>query len=110
MGRSRPACSTSTRWACCRASRQNLLPASHLRRAQGQFFHQFVLAGTYRSLRHYDFAAARQVLALLALPALRPLPRPLRWLPLRWGLGAVAWLGSAWRGNPSWRAAAPASA
>lgn len=76
-----------------RTRAQRLLPAPVLRRAQARFFHQFVLAGTWRSLRERDYAAARQVLRLLRLPALRQLPVPLRWLPLRLGFTAAAWLG-----------------
>lgn len=76
-----------------RTREQRLLPAPLLRRAQARYFHQFVLAGAWRSLRERDFAAARQVLELLRLPALRELPVPLRWLPLRLGFTAAAWLG-----------------
>ncbi|GAC1372832.1 MAG: glycosyltransferase [Hymenobacter sp.] len=70
------------------------LTEAELARAQGQFFHQFVLAGTYRALLRRDWASARQVFALLHLPALRQLPMPVRWLPVRWGfalLTALAW-------------------
>ncbi|RSK48984.1 glycosyltransferase family 2 protein [Hymenobacter rigui] len=69
-----------------KARTQNLLPETRLRRAESHFFHQFVLAGAYRALRHQDASGARKVLQLLRLPALRHLPVSLRWLPVQWGL------------------------
>lgn len=77
-----------------RTQQQGLLPAGVLRRAKARYFHQFVLAGTYRSLRQRDFGAARQVLKLLDLPALRELPVPLRWLPVRLAFGLATRLGA----------------
>jgi glycosyltransferase involved in cell wall biosynthesis len=72
-----------------RTRAQGLLPANSVRRAQARFFHQFVLAGAYRSLRERNFRAADQVLQLFKLPALRELPVPLRWLPLRLAFNLV---------------------
>lgn len=65
-----------------RAQQQALLPPDRLAAAKSQFFHQFVLAGTYRSLRNGKLHDARKVLELLRLPALRSLSTPLRWMPL----------------------------
>ena len=73
---------------------QGLLPARTLRRAQARFFYQFVLAGAWRSLRERNFGAAHQVVHLLDLPALRGLPVPLRWLPLRLAFGLIARVGT----------------
>ncbi|WP_210520966.1 glycosyltransferase family 2 protein [Hymenobacter terricola] len=73
---------------------QGMLPAKVLRQAQARFFHQFVLAGTYRSLRRGDFEAARQVFKLLQLPALRELALPLRWLPVRAAFSIITRLGA----------------
>ncbi|MCA8829546.1 glycosyltransferase [Hymenobacter pini] len=67
-----------------------LLPERQLLRAEGRFFHQFVLAGAYRALRRHDAAAAQRVLKLLALPELRHLPVPAQWLPVRLGLQVLA--------------------
>ncbi len=72
-----------------RTRAQGLLPASSVRRAQARFFHQFVLAGAYRSLRERNFRAAHEVLQLFEVPALRELPIPLRWLPLRLAFSLV---------------------
>ncbi|MCC3158536.1 glycosyltransferase [Hymenobacter sp. 15J16-1T3B] len=66
-----------------------LLPEPRLRRARAHFFHQFILAGAYRSLQQHDADAARQVLQLFELPALRPLAVPARWAPARLGLTAL---------------------
>ena len=77
-----------------KAQATGLLPATTLRWAQTRFFHQYVLAGTYRSLRQRNFAAARRALALLELPALRELPVPLRWLPLRLAFSLVTRLAA----------------
>ena len=73
-----------------KAGQTQLLSQARLRQAQGRFFHQFILAGAYRSLRRRDFLAARQVLALFQLPALRHLPVPARWLPVRFAFQLLA--------------------
>jgi hypothetical protein len=73
---------------------QGLLPANVLRVAKARFFHQFLLAGAYRALRHRHFEAAQQVLHLLKLPELRELPLPVRWLPVRWVFSAITWVGT----------------
>ncbi|GAB2955524.1 hypothetical protein GCM10027048_21650 [Hymenobacter coalescens] len=89
-----------------RTQETGLLSPGQLRRAKARFFHQFILAGSYRSLQLHNVAVARQVLGLLQLPALRPLPMPARWAPARLGLTALLnaadWL-------PHARAAAPAA-
>ncbi|WP_180754572.1 glycosyltransferase family 2 protein [Hymenobacter sp. DG01] len=72
-----------------KARTRQLLPEARLRRAENQFFHQFILAGAYRALRRHDADGARQALRLFQLPSLRHLSTPLRWLPIRWGLGAL---------------------
>ena len=73
-----------------KASQTQLLAPGRLRQAQARFFHQFILAGAYRSLRRLDFGAARRVLRLFQLPALRQLPTPARWLPARLTFGLLA--------------------
>ncbi|GAA3995333.1 hypothetical protein GCM10022408_02210 [Hymenobacter fastidiosus] len=76
-----------------KANQTQLLSETRLRRAQGLFFHQFILAGAYRSLRRRDVPAARQVLDLFAVPALRELPVPVRWLPVRLAFELLTRLG-----------------
>lgn len=73
-----------------KARGHKLLSEKRLNRAQAHFFHQFVLAGAYRSLCRRDILAARQVLQLLKLPELKQLPTPVRWLPVRLGLSLCA--------------------
>ena len=73
-----------------KARQQQLLPKRRLQRAAARFFHQFILAGAYRALRHHDATEAHRILRLLALPELRQLPLPLRWLPVRLALSVLA--------------------
>ncbi|OON66056.1 glycosyltransferase family 2 protein [Hymenobacter sp. CRA2] len=75
-----------------KARTAQLLPEPRLRRAETQFYHQFILAGTYRALRRGDGPAARQVLNLLAHPQLQPLPVSWRWLPVRLSFQALTHL------------------
>ncbi|GAA4374631.1 glycosyltransferase [Hymenobacter koreensis] len=66
-----------------RAAEQQLLSPPELETARARFFHQFVLAGTLRSMRNRNLKRARQVLDLLKHPELSHLGLSLRWLPLR---------------------------
>jgi glycosyltransferase involved in cell wall biosynthesis len=66
-----------------KADQTHLLPEERLRQAKAHFFHQFILAGTYRSIRRRDFSTARKVLRLAKLPALRQLHVPFLLLPVR---------------------------
>ena len=75
-----------------KADQTKLLTPTQLRQAQGRFFHQFILAGAYRSLRRRDFSSARKVLALFQLPALQQLPVPTRWQPVRLVIGLLSLL------------------
>ncbi|GAB3242018.1 glycosyltransferase [Hymenobacter seoulensis] len=72
------------------AQQQELLPPRGLAAAKTHFFHQFVLAGTVRSLRNRNLVRARRVLELLEHPSLSQLEVSLRWLPLRWLLQLLA--------------------
>jgi GT2 family glycosyltransferase len=62
---------------------QSMLPESRLRKAKALFFHQFILAGTYRSLKQHDLASAQEIFRLFEEPSIRQLSVPLRWRPLR---------------------------
>ena len=66
-----------------RAVDLGVLSEAEVRRAQAHWFNQFVLAGTFRRLRARDRHAARQVLDLLELEAVKGLGRSRLWLPLR---------------------------
>lgn len=66
-----------------RVRRTQLLDEDRLRRSQAAFFHQFILGGTWRSLRANDRAAAARVMNLFSMPSVRALGPSARWLPLR---------------------------
>jgi glycosyltransferase involved in cell wall biosynthesis len=66
-----------------RAVRTGVLPERTVRRCEADWFHQFILGGTYRPLRAGDTAAARDVFGLFRLPSMRALGRSRRWLPVR---------------------------
>jgi glycosyltransferase involved in cell wall biosynthesis len=55
----------------------------HLERFKSLFFHQYILAGTYRSLCWHGWRAARETFGLFDSPPARELRPPLKWLPLR---------------------------
>lgn len=74
-----------------KADQTHLLPEERLRHAKEHFFHQFILAGTYRSLRRRDFSTARKVLRLTKLPALRHLRVPFLLLPIRFTFDLLVW-------------------
>jgi glycosyltransferase involved in cell wall biosynthesis len=72
-----------------RVVRAGVLPEAEVRRAQSHWFHQFVLAGTYRRWRGNDPVAARRVLALFEEDALEELPASWRWKPMRRAFAAA---------------------
>ena len=66
-----------------RAAAGGVVPERSIRRWEADFFHQFILAGAYRQLRHRQRAEARDVLRLFDLPEIRRLGVSPRWLPVR---------------------------
>jgi glycosyltransferase involved in cell wall biosynthesis len=66
-----------------RAVARGVVPEPVIRRWQADFFHQFILGGTYRRLRLRQRAEARGVLRLFDLPELDDLGLSPRWLPVR---------------------------
>jgi glycosyltransferase involved in cell wall biosynthesis len=72
-----------------RAVARGVVPERSIRRWQADFFHQFILAGAYRSLRRRQRAEARDVLRLFDLPELRHLGASPKWLPVRAALTAA---------------------
>jgi glycosyltransferase involved in cell wall biosynthesis len=66
-----------------RSVRTGVLPERVVRQCEADWFHQFILGGTYRPLRAGDTLGAKQVFALFRLPVIRALGRSRRWLPVR---------------------------
>ena len=72
-----------------------VLGAATVDRLQRRWFHQFILAGTWRALKDRDRSAARRAYALFDLPGIRAQGISLRWLPVRAGLAVLS--GALWR-------------
>jgi glycosyltransferase involved in cell wall biosynthesis len=66
-----------------RAIARGVVPERSIRRWETDFFHQFILGGTYRRLRVRQRAEARGVLRLFDLPEIRDLGISPKWLPVR---------------------------
>ena len=73
-----------------RAIARGTVPERSIRRWQTDFFHQKILAGTYRRPRLGQRAEARGVLRLFDVPEIRDLGVSPRWLPVRAAFVAAA--------------------
>lgn len=73
-----------------RARQLGVLDEPTIIERQRHWFHQFILAGAWRSLRRGDRATARQVLALFQLPTVKALGTSPRWVLLRLVFSVVA--------------------
>jgi glycosyltransferase involved in cell wall biosynthesis len=89
------------------ARNSGVLDQPTIDRLQRRFFHQFILAGTWRALKRHDRRAAREVYALFALPEIRAQGLSLYWLPVRFAFAILS--GALWRTDPSRSAADNAS-
>ncbi len=69
-----------------------ILSPAELRQYQCDFFHQFILAGTWRFLRRRQWQRAQVVYQLFNLPEVIALGRSRRWQGWRWLFGAWLWL------------------
>ena len=58
-------------------------------KAKGLFFHQFILGGTYRLLRGLRLSDAKRVMGLFSSEAVRDLPTPAKWRPIRMAFGGI---------------------
>jgi hypothetical protein len=65
------------------ARSMGVLDDATIDRLQRRWFHQFILAGTWRALQGHDSKAARKVYALFDLPEIRAQGISLRWLAVR---------------------------
>ncbi len=66
-----------------------LMDDETLRRCRADYFHQFILGGTYRRLLADDRAGARAVLGMFDLPELAGLGTSRRWRPVRVAFNVV---------------------
>ncbi|MDR7994057.1 glycosyltransferase [Thermosynechococcus sp. TG252] len=74
------------------AANLSILSPAELRQCQCDFFHQFILAGTWRFLRRRQWQRAEAVYQLFDLPEVIALGRSRRWQGWRWLFGAWLWL------------------
>ncbi|WNC23208.1 glycosyltransferase family 2 protein [Thermosynechococcus sp. PP22] len=74
------------------AANLSILSPVELRQCQCDFFHQFILAGTWRFLRRRQWQRAEAVYQLFDLPEVIALGRSRRWQGWRWLFGAWLWL------------------
>jgi glycosyltransferase involved in cell wall biosynthesis len=77
------------------ARRTGVLDTATIDRLQRRWFHQLILAGTWRALKRRDRSAAWQVYALFDLPDIRAQGVSLRWLPVRAAFAVLS--GALWR-------------
>lgn len=59
------------------------LSKEELKLAKAYFFHQFILGGTYRSIKRREFKKAKNVMKLFKLAGIKELKAPIKWLPVR---------------------------
>jgi glycosyltransferase involved in cell wall biosynthesis len=87
------------------ACRSGVLDVATVDRLQRDWFHQFILAGTWRALKARDWNVARRVYALFDLPEIREQGISARWLPVRAAFAVLS--GALWRRcNPTGSTAA----
>jgi glycosyltransferase involved in cell wall biosynthesis len=60
-----------------------ILDVHLLEKSKSSFFHQFILAGTYRRLRTREFSDAAQIIDLFTIASLKHLTPSLKWFALR---------------------------
>jgi len=89
------------------ARRSGVLTPTTVERLQRRFFHQFILAGTWRALKRRDRERARQVYALFELPEIRAQGPSPRWLPVRAAFAVLS--GALWRRTQSIREDTPST-
>lgn len=75
------------------AAAQGIVPERMIRNWQTDFFHQFILAGTYRGLRAKQPSQALRTLELFDLPEVARLGRSLRWTAVRTAFRVAATVG-----------------
>ena len=67
------------------ARASGVLTPREIERCRSRHMHQFVLGGTYRSIRSGDYASARRIMALFQSPELETVGLSWKWLAVRLG-------------------------
>jgi glycosyltransferase involved in cell wall biosynthesis len=71
------------------ASQKHLLSPEEIQHCKARFFHQWILAGVYRSFKKGDFAAADHIMDLFQLSPMRNLSVPVKWMPFRFSFNLL---------------------
>lgn len=66
-----------------KAGKKKLLPEGELEKYKSNFFHQFILAGTYRAIKSGNYDEGRKVFSLFSLPDIKSIPVSLKWYPVK---------------------------
>ena len=64
-------------------SQKNLVEEKKLLQAKTDFFHQFILGGTYRLIKRIEFKEAKKIMSLFELDELKSLPPSKKWYLVR---------------------------
>lgn len=86
-----------------RVRRMDVLADPVVDRYQRDWFHQFILAGAWRSLRARDAERAVEVLGLFDVPSVSRLGWSPRWAPVRAALPGVTWIAARLSGLACYR-------
>ncbi|MES2730978.1 MAG: glycosyltransferase family 2 protein [Bacteroidota bacterium] len=65
------------------AKQKGVLPAQIYNQCMSSFFHQWILASTFRFLILGDFSTARKIMKLFYSPSMDKLSTSIKWLPLK---------------------------
>lgn len=74
-----------------KAKEKNLVEEKDLAVYKANFFHQFILSGTVRSLRNKDAADARRIMSIFRMDSLRDLELSFKWMSVRLLLNLVTY-------------------
>lgn len=75
---------------------KQILSSKILQRSQTDFLHQFILAGTYRKMRRFQFKEASKIMGLFNTPNLRNLPISSKWLLLKISFTLILIITNLW--------------
>lgn len=70
----------------------NILSEDKFRKYESMYIYQWILAGIFKNIRNGRLTNALTVYDLFALPEIREIPPPIKWLPLKIVFGFWIWL------------------